>query len=432
MKKALLSGVIAIAMTMASVGCGKENKNPEPEPTPEEPTPANANTVLSFKMEGNRALMLSAEREFEVALTKNTGEDFSAEEDITCSLALADNPQSLVNAYNSQKKAAFALLPEGTYSFEASTIAKGAKGASLKLKLNQAEIDKAFIASQKPFVLPVKIAPGNEVVSSKGYIYVVCPAYEEEGDNLIIHYSREPEAKGVLYNYKGSVERAVLLCPGGAYSDIPENDIQWVVSGNNGFMNMAQATNSMFAALYYSYPHTKYYSHPFEDAYDLLSLVRARKGEWGGYDKVGVWGMASGGHIATTLAVNVPEMLDFQVLMTPLVTMQKDGTQDGACRSLLGDDPSQDLRDALSNEKHTAAGNPPAYIAYAANDQSFSMEKNAVAYEAALKANGVAVEIHSYNHNKHNQWWAWTAKTGDVDFQASVKEFLKRFTTSGK
>ena len=166
MKKELLFGVIAIAMTMASVGCGKESK--DPEPTPEEPTPANSNTVLSFKMEGNRTLMLSAEREFDVALTKNTGEDFSAEEDITCSLALADNPQSLVNAYNSQKKAAFALLPEGTYSFEASTIAKGAKGASLKLKLNQAEIDKAFIASQKPFVLPVKIAPGNEVVSSKG------------------------------------------------------------------------------------------------------------------------------------------------------------------------------------------------------------------------------------------------------------------------
>jgi acetyl esterase/lipase len=204
---------------------------------------------------------------------------------------------------------------------------------------------------------------------------------------------------------------AVIICPGGGYQrlsiDREGHDFaQWFVSlGVTAFV------------LKYRLPgegHRNRETVPLQDAQRAIRLIRGNASLWGiDTQKIGVMGSSAGGHLASTLATqfmeNVYEPVDsldtmdckpnFVILMYPVISMQLEITHHGSRRNLLGEDPSQDLVDAYSNELHVTPHTPPVFIVQAHNDRVST--ENAVRFYLALKKADVTAEMHIFRLGGH-------------------------------
>ncbi|HEU4628242.1 MAG TPA: alpha/beta hydrolase [Gemmatimonadaceae bacterium] len=159
------------------------------------------------------------------------------------------------------------------------------------------------------------------------------------------------------------------------------------------------------------------YHHPamLQDAQRAVRLVRARAAGWGvDPHRVGVVGFSAGGHLASTLATHSDagapagtdaveresSRPDFTVLVYPVITMEAGVTHANSRTRLLGEHPSPELVRLLSNETQVTEGTPPAFIVASADDRTVPVE-NALRYFAALRAHGVAAELHVFGHGRH-------------------------------
>jgi dipeptidyl aminopeptidase/acylaminoacyl peptidase len=68
------------------------------------------------------------------------------------------------------------------------------------------------------------------------------------------------------------------------------------------------------------------------------------------------------------------------------------GAHGGSRANLLGNEPSQELIDLLSNEKRVTDATPPAFIMHSVDDKAVLIGPNSDAYAAALKAKNIPVE----------------------------------------
>jgi acetyl esterase/lipase len=190
---------------------------------------------------------------------------------------------------------------------------------------------------------------------------------------------------------------AMIVMPGGAYSHLSPREglpaAQWLAS--NGITTFILKSRL-----------GKKYHHPAEmdDALRAIRYVRANAPVWGlDPQRVGIIGFSAGGHLASTAATHfdagnptasdpierVSCRPDLHILLYPVVTLADGSNVHTNSRAwLLGDNPTPEIIELLSNEKQVTTGTPPAFIVHSTGDTTVPIA-NSDQYVAALISNNV-------------------------------------------
>jgi acetyl esterase/lipase len=202
---------------------------------------------------------------------------------------------------------------------------------------------------------------------------------------------------------------AIIICPGGGYRMLAEHEGRPV----------AEWLNSIgIAAFILKYRHAPRYRHPapMQDAVRAIRTVRARAAEWGvSKDRIGIMGFSAGGHLASTVATHfdygqasendpierTSSRPDLLILIYPVITMKSQVyTHQGSKRNLLGENPSPELVELLSNEEHVSKQTPPTFLVHTVEDAGVPYE-NSLLFATALRKAGVPHEMHIYERGSH-------------------------------
>lgn len=205
---------------------------------------------------------------------------------------------------------------------------------------------------------------------------------------------------------------AVLIAPGGGY--VRE------VLDKEGY-EMARRLNKAGVTVFvlrYRLPGEGWANRsdvPLQDAQRALRLIRAGATRYGlDENRVGVMGFSAGGHVAASLATRYGDKVydlkdgmeeisarpDFACLMYPVITMGAE-THQGSRDMLLGGDPTPEMIDKYSCEKHAFAAMPPCFVCYAADDLTVPPSGNGLAMYQALVAAKVPSELHAFQEGGH-------------------------------
>jgi acetyl esterase/lipase len=201
---------------------------------------------------------------------------------------------------------------------------------------------------------------------------------------------------------------AMVICPGGGYGGLAPHEgagyAEWLAkNGVAGFVLKYRLGSGG-------------YHHPvmLNDAARAIRLVRSRAAEWKIDPKrIGVMGSSAGGHLASTILTHfdagqadaadpidrVSSRPDLGVLCYPVITMGE-FTHGGSKKNLLGENPSQELVDLLSNEKQVTKETPPTFIFHTYADSGVPVE-NSLLFAEALRKNKVPFDLHIYEKGGH-------------------------------
>jgi len=158
------------------------------------------------------------------------------------------------------------------------------------------------------------------------------------------------------------------------------------------------------------------YRHPVPllDARRAVQFVRARSAEWNtDAARVAVLGFSAGGHLASTLGTHFEALSaetndetsrqnfrpDALILCYPVISFGQ-YRHHGSMENLLGSNPSDELRQSLSNELQVSKDSPPAFVWHTASDASVPAE-NSLLFAGALSACRVSFELHVYASGEH-------------------------------
>jgi acetyl esterase/lipase len=203
---------------------------------------------------------------------------------------------------------------------------------------------------------------------------------------------------------------AVIVAPGGAYIGLSSN-----LEGRQVANWFAAHGVTAFLLKYRLAPT---YRHPIQlqDAQRAIRFVRSRATAYRiAPDRIGMIGFSAGGHLTAMAATHFdsgnPDASDpidragsrpdFIVLGYPVISFE--GLTPGLRNVLdpfVGSNPSQDMLDDLSVERHVSARTPPAFI-YATTDDELVPVEHSILFYRALHAAGVPVEMHLFAHGAH-------------------------------
>ncbi|HWV35221.1 MAG TPA: alpha/beta hydrolase [Thermomicrobiales bacterium] len=199
---------------------------------------------------------------------------------------------------------------------------------------------------------------------------------------------------------------AIVVCPGGGYRIKAEHEGAPIAEWLNSLGLVAFVVDYRVAP--YRHP------APLQDAQQALRLVRANASRWGVLaDKVGILGFSAGGHLAATAGTwwdrgdaasddpvrresSRPDML---VLCYPVISFA-DVAHVGSMENLLGPNPAQDRREALSAERNVSAETPPTFLWHTADDEVVHVE-HSLRFASALRAHDVPFSLHVFPHGRH-------------------------------
>lgn len=190
--------------------------------------------------------------------------------------------------------------------------------------------------------------------------------------------------------------RAVVIFPGGGYSHtaINHEGYDWA-----SFFN---EHGIACAVVDYRMPGGDR-TIPIGDAIAALKVMHDSASVWH-IDPawIGVMGSSAGGHLASTVATQAPEILRprFQILFYPVITMDKAYTHRGSHDNLLGKDASRALEWEYSGERRVTPSTPQALIMLSADDKAVPPH-NSTAYFDALTSAGVPVSLHIWPVGGH-------------------------------
>lgn len=190
----------------------------------------------------------------------------------------------------------------------------------------------------------------------------------------------------------------VLVCPGGGYAMLS------MTHEGRDIKDWLNARGFTCCMLQYRMPRG-HHDVPLSDVQQSMRIIRGREDL--GVTHIGVMGFSAGGHLASTAAthyVDAATRPDFQILVYPVITFEKPYTHNGSVYGLLGENPSQEMLDLYSNQKHVTPDTPPAFI-LAASDDWLVPVKNSLMYYEALIENKVSVSMHIYPTGGHGFGW---------------------------
>jgi acetyl esterase/lipase len=204
---------------------------------------------------------------------------------------------------------------------------------------------------------------------------------------------------------------AIVICPGGGYGGLAADH-----EGTQPALFFNNLGVTSYVLFYRLGSHG--YRHPIElgDAQRALRVVRSRAAQDGTDPaRVGIMGFSAGGHLAATAGTHcdegnpaAPDPIEKQscrpswmVLCYPVASFDPAITHKGSVQNLLGEKANDpELIKLLSNELQVTPKTPPAFLFHTTEDQAVPVENSLRMYEA-LKKNGVACELHVYQHGPH-------------------------------
>ena len=199
-----------------------------------------------------------------------------------------------------------------------------------------------------------------------------------------------------------------MICPGGGYGGLAEHE-------GKGYAEWLNEHGIAGIVLKYRLG-SQGYRHPamLDDATRALRLTRSKAGEWKlDAKKIGIMGSSAGGHLASTLLTHFDagkaedsdpierqsSRPDLGILCYPVITMGPN-THMGSRKNLLGDNPSPELMEELSNEKRVRKDTPTCFVWHTWEDKGVKIE-NALSFAAALQANDIPFDLHVYQKGPH-------------------------------
>ena len=214
---------------------------------------------------------------------------------------------------------------------------------------------------------------------------------------------------------------AIVICPGGGYGMRMSGPEGHVIAT---WLNVHGITG---VVLDYRLPKGRA-EVPLADAQRAIRLTRGNAAAWGVDPKrVGIMGFSAGGHLAAsaaTLAVpgitGSPDPLerlssrpDFAILVYPVISMQDGLVHGGSRTNLLGANPTAEVTERFSPERHVSATTCPVYLAHAVDDTVVSIDNSRI-FTAAMRAAKRPVELlelpsggHGLNGYQGPSWDAW-------------------------
>ena len=203
----------------------------------------------------------------------------------------------------------------------------------------------------------------------------------------------------------------VMICPGGGYERV-----SYIY---NGF-TFAKWFNSIginvFVLVYRLPGQTDLQQRqlaPIQDAQRAMRIIRSNAIKWNlKADKIGVMGLSSGGHVASTLGTHLEDVSsikdpldafsyhpDFMILLSPVITMGK-YAHPGSRKLFIGPDSTKEMIEKYSNELQVTLATPPAFIVHAFNDSTVNVRNSVLFYEALLDKK-VNASMHIFPQGGH-------------------------------
>ncbi|MDR2644133.1 MAG: alpha/beta hydrolase [Planctomycetaceae bacterium] len=226
-----------------------------------------------------------------------------------------------------------------------------------------------------------------------------------EGDKI----RENDKPKIALFTPKKPNGTAVVICPGGSYSNLA-----WDWEG----VNAAKWFNSKgVTAAVLAYRHSRRgggHPRPLIDAQRALRYLRFNANKLGiKPDKIGIVGFSAGGHLASATGTHfedhakpvdeidkVSSRPDFMILIYPVISFDEKITHHGSRRNLVGNNPSAEIVKFYSSEKQVTEKTPRTFIVFTNEDQLVNPE-NGIEFYLALRKNKVPVEIHVFQKGRH-------------------------------
>ena len=254
--------------------------------------------------------------------------------------------------------------------------------------------------------------PDGNKPNDNGYV-----AADEEEKNKRLYKTSEPRMD--IYLPKEKANAIILACPGGGYvfTSIPNE--------GEAVANYFTPRNIAVAVLKYRMPNQKQ-DVPLSDAVKAMEILRDSAQIWGvPTNHIGVIGFSAGGHLAATLVTKYYDQKsrpDFGILVYPVISMDATITHQGSCKQLLGENPSQQLRDAWSAEKCVNENTPPCFIVHCQDDPTVMVE-NAIRMFQALTLHHVKAELLLLPTGVHG--WGFSKQIPQKEvFEAAMNQFI--------
>ncbi|MDX3110705.1 alpha/beta hydrolase [Nonomuraea angiospora] len=199
-----------------------------------------------------------------------------------------------------------------------------------------------------------------------------------------------------LYGADIPASGAVVVCPGGGYTRLAENEstdvARWLVTlGVDAYVLRYRVAGGEPSR-------EPLHPAPLHDLRQAVNVVRER-----GATRVAVMGFSAGGHLAATLATskegsNDGGRPDAVVLGYPVIDLT--GAHSSSRHRLLGTDGSEEQATALSAHLNVTAEMPPTFLWHTANDNVVPVD-NSLLFAAALARAGTPFELHVFPEGKH-------------------------------
>ncbi|MDR0605230.1 MAG: alpha/beta hydrolase [Bacteroidales bacterium] len=193
-----------------------------------------------------------------------------------------------------------------------------------------------------------------------------------------------------VYHPENPNGMAIIMCPGGGYFRLAPN--------HEGFDMNKWFTSSgiTYAVLKYRMPNG-HPDVPVSDAEQAIRIFRQHAAEWKiDPNKIGIMGASAGGHLASTISTQ-PSSNDvqpnFQILLYPAISHLN-----SLHSSLLGENPSEELRIKYSSELQVTENTPPAFVVVSSDD---NLVLNCIAYYLSLREHNVSATLHIYPTGGH-------------------------------
>ena len=205
---------------------------------------------------------------------------------------------------------------------------------------------------------------------------------------------------------------AVLITPGGGYS--------WVVVDKEGYevARLLAARGITVFVLFYRLPGDGWAAGPdvaLQDAQRAMRLIRHRARHYGvDPAKLCAMGFSAGGHVCADLLTRFAARTyapgdaadalsarpDAAAPIYPVISMSAPHAHAGSRRNLLGEAAPPALERAHSPHLNVPADAPPCFLLHAEDDASVPVA-NTLMLHAALRARGVATELHLFPDGGH-------------------------------
>ena len=228
-----------------------------------------------------------------------------------------------------------------------------------------------------------------------------------EKEETFVHVFRPNEKKGAK-----NTGAAVIICPGGSY-----HHLDLINEGEKSGKWFASIGITAFLLFYRTSEFGYHHPAMLQDFQRTIQLVRENADDYGiDSERVGTIGYSAGGHLVTMagefgkttnelakigIKTDVSLRPDFVIPVYPVVSMQDDIAHRWSRKSLLGKNPSQELKDAFSMEMQVPKDMPPTFIVVAKDDNVVKIE-NSLRLNKALEAQKIKnCKFTVYDWGKH-------------------------------